>query len=195
MEAKLQQEVSRLTQENLGVASELEHAHEHLKQLSMSPAVSKLSLNSLSPAPSLLSLPSLSKLPAPAKKRGLLECPRGQESALLRGLVLEMGPAKTVGLAPALPAHLIFMALRFADERQDEGHVVSLLSGVLKSVRHVVRQSREDLHVLGFWLCNVSALIGDLKQFSGEDAYQVRVLYPSNYTSPLECILRIVIGD
>ena len=162
MEAKLQQEVSRLTQENMDVTSELETLQGNFKTLQLTP-----SLPSSSPT-----VP-IAKLPAAPSKRGLLLCPRDKERTLIRTLVQEMRPQRTAGLCPGLPAHLLFMALRSADERQDERQVESLLSDTIRSVRQKAREGRQDLHVLGFWLSNVSALIGDLKQFSGEDAYQV----------------------
>ena len=163
MEAKLQQEVSRLTQENMDVTSELETAQENLKTLQLNP-----SLPQATPARCV----PLAKLPAAPSKRGLLLCPRDQERTLVRTLVSEMRPQRSTGVPPGLPAHLLFMALRSADERQDERQVEALLSDTIRSVRKAAREGRQDLHLLGFWLCNVSALIGDFKQFSGEDTYQ-----------------------
>ena len=184
MEAKLQQEVSRLTQENMGVTSELETVQENLKTLKLSPAVSPASLNSDSVA-------SVSKLAAAPLKRGLLQCPKEQVDTLIRTLVLEMKPNKTAGLIPGLPAHLLFLAIRSADERQDERQVESILSGCVRAVRQLIKQSRQDLHLLSFWLCNVSVLIGDLKQFSGEEAYQVT----NNDSQRKECLQNFDLTD
>ena len=182
MEAKLQQEVSRLTQENMDVTSELETVQENLKTLQLSP-----SLSQMSPSPSV----SIAKLPAAPCKRGLLLCPRDQERALVRTLVQEMRPQRAAGLQHGLPAHLLFMALRSADERQDERQVEALLSDTIRSVRQVVREGKQDLHLLGFWLCNMSAIIGDLKQFSGEDAYQVS----NNEKQRKECLQNFDLTD
>ena len=184
MEAKLQQEVSRLTQENMDVTSELETVQDNLKTLKLSPAVSLASINSDSVA-------SVSKLAAAPLKRGLLQCPRGQEDVLIRTLVLEMRPNRTTGLPPGLPAHLLFLAIRSADERQDERQVETILSGCVRAVRQLIRQSRQDLHLLSFWLCNVSVLIGDLKQFSGEEAYQVT----NNDSQRKECLQNFDLTD
>ena len=184
MEAKLQQEVSRLTQENMDVTSELESVQENLKTLKLSPAVSLASISSDSVA-------SVSKLAAAPFKRGLLHCPRDQEEVLIRSLVLEMRPNRTAGLTLGLPAHLIFLAIRSADERQDERQVESILSGCVRAVRQLIRQSRQDLHLLSFWLCNVSVLIGDLKQFSGEEAYQVT----NNDSQRKECLQNFDLTD
>ncbi|KAI6649135.1 Unconventional myosin-Vb isoform X2 [Oopsacas minuta] len=179
MEAKLQQEVSRLTQENMDVTSELETIQEDLKAIS------------LSSLPISDTMPSVSKLSAPPVKRGLLQCPRDQEPLLIKTLILEMRPNRTAGLVPGLPAHLLFLALRSADERQDERQVEAILSGSVKAIRQVIRHSRQDLHLLGFWLCNVSVLIGDLKQFSGEDAYQVT----NNELQRKECLQNFDLTD
>ena len=52
-------------------------------------------------------------------------------------LVLKLHPSVVEGQIPCLPAHLLFMCLRYADHVQNEHQVTMLLEGIIKGVQQV----------------------------------------------------------
>ena len=73
------------------------------------------------------------------KKRGMVLFSSENESLLIDKLVLEMQPAQVELDVPGLPAHLIFMCVRYVDDKNDERLMQDLLTNVVKSIRKVVK--------------------------------------------------------
>ena len=56
---------------------------------------------------------------------------------IIATLVLKLHPSSVEGQIPCLPAHLLFMCLRYADHVKNEHQVTMLLEGVIKGVQQV----------------------------------------------------------
>jgi len=122
---------------------------------------------------------------------------------ILTTLVLKLHPSAVEGQIPCLPAHLLFMCLRYADHVQNEHQVTMLLEGIIKGVQQVcsvcvcvcvthfhsiilyiticglhiqvVQKNVNNIDMLSFWLANICRLFHNLKQYSGDE---VCVLLP-----------------
>ncbi|TMS04995.1 Unconventional myosin-Va [Larimichthys crocea] len=74
-----------------------------------------------------------------------------------------------VSLIPGLPAYIIFMCLRYADNVNDDQRVSSLLNSTILSIKGVIKRRGNDFEVVSFWLANTCRLMHCLKQYSGDD--------------------------
>ncbi|CAG9820455.1 unnamed protein product [Phaedon cochleariae] len=80
-------------------------------------------------------------------------------------------PRTAVALLPGLPAYIIFMCIRHTDYINDEDKVRCLLSTFTNTLKKVMRK-RQDFETTTLWLSNTLRLIHNLKQYSGEEAFQ-----------------------
>uniref|UniRef100_A0AAZ3NV52 Myosin VAb n=1 Tax=Oncorhynchus tshawytscha TaxID=74940 RepID=A0AAZ3NV52_ONCTS len=103
--------------------------------------------------------------------QGMLEYRRGDESKLLKSLVLKpRGVA--VNFLPGLPAYILFMCLRHADYSNDDQRVSVLLNSTINSIKGVIKVKRgDDFETVSFWLANTCRFLHCLKQYSGEEAF------------------------
>uniref|UniRef100_A0A3Q3E8V0 Dilute domain-containing protein n=1 Tax=Hippocampus comes TaxID=109280 RepID=A0A3Q3E8V0_HIPCM len=112
----------------------------------------------------------------PRKEReyqGMLEYKEGEESRLVKSLVLDQkARGVAVSFLPGLPAYIIFMCLRYADRVNDDQRASTLLNSVLCSIKGVIKKRGKDFAVLSFWLSNTSRLIHCLKQYSGDETFK-----------------------
>ncbi|XP_034735918.1 unconventional myosin-Va-like isoform X2 [Etheostoma cragini] len=104
--------------------------------------------------------------------RGMLEYRKGDESRLLKNLVADL---KTRGVAvsfiPGLPAYIIFMCVRYADNVNDDQRVSTLLNSTITSIKGVIKRRGKDFEAVSFWLSNTCRLMHCLKQYSGDEAF------------------------
>uniref|UniRef100_A0A6Q2XAX6 Myosin VAb n=1 Tax=Esox lucius TaxID=8010 RepID=A0A6Q2XAX6_ESOLU len=104
--------------------------------------------------------------------KGMLEYRRGDESKLLKGLVLELKPrGVAVNLLPGLPAYILFMCLRHADYCNDDQRVSTLLNSTINSIKGLIKKKGSDFETVSFWLANTCRLLHCLKQYSGEEPF------------------------
>ncbi|XP_041535670.1 unconventional myosin-Vc isoform X6 [Microtus oregoni] len=76
-----------------------------------------------------------------------------------------------VNMIPGLPAHILFMCVRYADSLNDADMLKSLMNNAINGIKHVVKEHLEDLEMLSFWLSNTCHFLNCLKQYSGEEEF------------------------
>ncbi|KAL6037688.1 hypothetical protein STEG23_005957 [Scotinomys teguina] len=76
-----------------------------------------------------------------------------------------------VNMIPGLPAHILFMCVRYADSLNDANMLKSLMNSAINGIKHVVKEHFEDLEMLSFWLSNTCHFLNCLKQYSGEEEF------------------------
>uniref|UniRef100_A0A672IAL7 Myosin VAb n=1 Tax=Salarias fasciatus TaxID=181472 RepID=A0A672IAL7_SALFA len=72
---------------------------------------------------------------------------------------------------PGLPAYIIFMCLRYADNVNNDQRVSDLLNSTISSIKGVIKVKGNDFEVVSFWLANTCRLMHCLKQYSGDEVY------------------------
>jgi len=75
-------------------------------------------------------------------------------------------------LLPGLPAYVIFMCIRHADYINSDEKIRSFLTGTINAIRRLIKKRHEDLDTSVLWLVNTCRLLHNLKQYSGEKAFQ-----------------------
>ena len=73
------------------------------------------------------------------KAKGLLEFKPETERELIARLILEVEPTALEKEVPGLPAHLLFMAIRYVDNVNDERWLQSFLSNTINAIRKTVK--------------------------------------------------------
>ncbi|KAI4583230.1 hypothetical protein MJG53_008443 [Ovis ammon polii x Ovis aries] len=76
-----------------------------------------------------------------------------------------------VNMIPGLPAHILFMCVRYADSRNDADMLKSLMNSTISGIKQVVKEHLEDFEMLSFWLSNTCHFLNCLKQYSGEEEF------------------------
>lgn len=101
---------------------------------------------------------------------GMLEYKKEDEGKLIQNLILDLKPrGVVVNMIPGLPAHILFMCVRYADSLNDANMLKSLMNSAINGIKHVVKEHFEDLEMLSFWLSNTCHFLNCLKQYSGEE--------------------------
>uniref|UniRef100_A0A8C9MNR7 Myosin VC n=1 Tax=Serinus canaria TaxID=9135 RepID=A0A8C9MNR7_SERCA len=96
----------------------------------------------------------------------------------------QMGPCKmtllhadlkprgvVVNMIPGLPAHILFMCVRYADYLNDADMLKSFMNVTIDGIKQVVKEHSEDFEMLSFWLSNTYYFLNCLKQYSGEEEF------------------------
>uniref|UniRef100_A0A3B5BCX2 Unconventional myosin-Va-like n=1 Tax=Stegastes partitus TaxID=144197 RepID=A0A3B5BCX2_9TELE len=100
--------------------------------------------------------------------QGMLEYREGDESWLLKNLVTDLKPrGVAVRFTPGLPAYIIFMCLRYADNVNDDQKVSTLLNSTISSIKGIIKRRGDDFEVVSFWLANTCRLLHCLKHNAG----------------------------
>ncbi|XP_073733118.1 unconventional myosin-Vc isoform X2 [Callorhinus ursinus] len=76
-----------------------------------------------------------------------------------------------VNMIPGLPAHILFMCVRYADSLNDANRLKSLMSSTINGIKQVVKEHVDDFEMLSFWLSNTCHFLNCLKQYSGEEEF------------------------
>ena len=103
---------------------------------------------------------------------GMLEYKKEDEQLLLRNLVLDLKPEAMLKEMPQTPSYLLLMCIRHTDYMNDDEKVRGLLTGSINGIKKVVKKSSGDLGRVSAWLSNSVRLLNNLKQYSGEKAFQ-----------------------
>jgi len=109
--------------------------------------------------------------PIPSKL-GLLKFTTEQQEGIITKLVIEMKPAHVEKEVPGLPAHIIFMGVRYVDHVNDERLMQSFLTAAISAIKKSVTKVPSDMDMQAFWLSNAFRLCCDMKQYSGDQQYQ-----------------------
>ncbi|XP_052586163.1 LOW QUALITY PROTEIN: unconventional myosin-Vc [Peromyscus californicus insignis] len=108
----------------------------------------------------------------PKEYLGMLEYKKEDEAKIIQNLILDLKPrGVVVNMIPGLPAHILFMCVRYADSLNDANMLKSLMNSAISGIKHVVKEHFEDLEMLSFWLSNTCHFLNCLKQYSGEEEF------------------------
>uniref|UniRef100_A0A8C4LU83 Unconventional myosin-Va n=1 Tax=Equus asinus TaxID=9793 RepID=A0A8C4LU83_EQUAS len=163
VKSSFQQEASRLAIENRDLEEELDMKDRVIKKLqdqvrTLTKTIEKANDVHLSSGPK--------------EYLGMLEYKREDEAKLIQNLILDLKPrGVVVNMIPGLPAHILFMCLRYADSLNDANMVKSLMNSTINGIKQVIKEHLEDFEMLSFWLANTCHFLNCLKQYSGEEEF------------------------
>lgn len=159
----LQQEASRLSLENRDLEEELDLKDRVIKKLQDQVKTLTKTIEKAND----VHLPS-----GPKEYLGMLEYKKEDEAKIIQNLILDLKPrGVVVNMIPGLPAHILFMCVRYADSLNDANMLKSLMNSAINGIKHVVKEHFEDLEMLSFWLSNTCHFLNCLKQYSGEEEF------------------------
>ncbi|DAA25282.1 TPA: myosin VC [Bos taurus] len=163
VKSSFQQEASRLTMEKRDLEEELDMKERVIKKLqdqvkTLTKTIEKANDVHLSSGPK--------------EYLGMLEYKREDEAKLIQNLILDLKPrGVVVNMIPGLPAHILFMCVRYADSLNDADMLKSLMNSTINGIKQVVKEHLEDFEMLSFWLSNTCHFLNCLKQYSGEEEF------------------------
>ncbi|KAL2088781.1 hypothetical protein ACEWY4_015680 [Coilia grayii] len=181
IEASLQHEITRLTNENLDLMEQLEKQDKTVRKLKKQLKVFAKKIGELevgqvenvSPGQTVDEPIRPVNIPRREKDfQGMLEYKKEDELKLVKNLILELKPrGVAVNLIPGLPAYILFMCLRHADYVNDDQRVRSLLTCTINSIKKILKKRGDDFETVSFWLSNTCRFLHCLKQYSGDEQF------------------------
>ncbi|XP_076808064.1 unconventional myosin-Va-like [Clavelina lepadiformis] len=103
---------------------------------------------------------------------GMVQYKAGDEAKIIQGLILELQPrGVAVNMIPGLPAYLLFKLLRFADYSNDDKMIKQLLQHIINGIKKVEKKHDKDFEYISFWLANTCRFLHNMKQYSGEEEF------------------------
>uniref|UniRef100_A0A8C2DC06 Myosin VAa n=1 Tax=Cyprinus carpio TaxID=7962 RepID=A0A8C2DC06_CYPCA len=178
IEASLQHEITRLTNENLDLMEQLEKQDKTVRKLKKQLKVFAKKINDLEGTDVCLCITAdepVHPVNIPRREKdfqGMLEYKKEDELKLVKNLILELKPrGVAVNLIPGLPAYILFMCLRHADYINDDQKVRSLLTSVINSIKKILKKRGDDFETVSFWLSNTCRFLHCLKQYSGDEQF------------------------
>ncbi|NXY81164.1 MYO5C protein, partial [Alcedo cyanopectus] len=103
---------------------------------------------------------------------GMMEYKKEDEERIIQNLILDLKPrGVVVNMIPGLPAHILFMCVRYADYLNNADMLKSFMNVAIDGIKQVVKEHSEDFEMLSFWLSNTYYFLNCLKQYSGEEEY------------------------
>lgn len=180
IEASLKYEITRLTSENLDLTEQQEQQNETMRKLKKQLKLYIKKVGDLEASVQQKNKAPVTTDPVRAvnitrkekEYRGMLEYREGDETRLVKKLVVDLKPrGVAVSFIPGLPAYIIFMCVRYADNVNDDQRVSTLLNSTISSIKGVIKRRGKDFEVVSFWLANTCRLMQCLKQYSGDEAF------------------------
>ncbi|XP_060734395.1 unconventional myosin-Va isoform X2 [Tachysurus vachellii] len=181
IEASLQHEITRLTNENLDLMEQLEKQDKTVRKLKKQLKVFAKKINDLEDgqvenvSPGQMADEPIRPVNIPRREKdfqGMLEYKKEDELKLVKNLIMELKPrGVAVNLIPGLPAYILFMCLRHADYVNDDQKVRSLLTSIINSIKKILKKRGDDFETVSFWLANTCRFLHCLKQYSGDEQF------------------------
>uniref|UniRef100_A0A7N8YK60 Unconventional myosin-Va n=1 Tax=Mastacembelus armatus TaxID=205130 RepID=A0A7N8YK60_9TELE len=172
IEASLQHEITRLTNENLDLMEQLEKQDRTIRKLKKQLKVYSKRIGEM--GGQMVDEP-IHPVNIPRREKdfqGMLEYKKEDELKLVKNLILELKPrGVAVNLIPGLPAYVLFMCLRHADYVNDDQKVRTLLTSTINSIKKILKKRGDDFETVSFWLSNTCRFLHCLKQYSGDEAF------------------------
>ncbi|NWQ97149.1 MYO5C protein, partial [Burhinus bistriatus] len=162
VKSKIKQETTRLTAENMDLEEKLDMKDRIIKKLedqikTLTKTIEKTEAH----------VPALSK-----EYIGMMEYKKEDEERVIQNLILDLKPrGVVVNMIPGLPAHILFMCVRYADYLNDADMLKSFMNVTIDGIKQVVKEHSEDFEMLSFWLSNTYYFLNCLKQYSGEEEF------------------------
>ncbi|XP_068180938.1 unconventional myosin-Va isoform X7 [Antennarius striatus] len=182
IEASLQHEITRLTNENLDLMEQLEKQDRTIRKLKKQLKVYSKRIGELGAgqtegqtSPGQMVDEPIHPVNIPRREKdfqGMLEYKKEDELKLVKNLILELKPrGVAVNLIPGLPSYILFMCLRHADYLNDDQKVRTLLTSTINSIKKILKKRGDDFETVSFWLANTCRFLHCLKQYSGDEAF------------------------
>ncbi|XP_039195525.1 unconventional myosin-Va isoform X1 [Crotalus tigris] len=181
IEASLQHEITRLTNENLDLMEQLEKQDKTVRKLKKQLKVFAKKIDELEVghmeniSPGQIIDEPIHPVNIPRKEKdfqGMLEYKKEDEPKLVKNLILDLKPrGVAVNLIPGLPAYILFMCIRHADYLNDDQKVRSLLTSTINGIKKILKKRGDDFETVSFWLSNTCRFLHCLKQYSGEEGF------------------------
>uniref|UniRef100_A0A8C5I2S4 Myosin VAa n=1 Tax=Gouania willdenowi TaxID=441366 RepID=A0A8C5I2S4_GOUWI len=182
IEASLQHEITRLTNENLDLMEQLEKQDRTIRKLKKQLKVYSKRIGEMGAgqtegqtSPGQMVDEPIHPVNIPRREKdfqGMLEYKKEDELKLVKNLILELKPrGVAVNLIPGLPAYILFMCLRHADYVNDDQKVRTLLTSTINSIKKILKKRGDDVETVSFWLANTCRFLHCLKQYSGDEAF------------------------
>uniref|UniRef100_A0A663LVX7 Myosin VC n=1 Tax=Athene cunicularia TaxID=194338 RepID=A0A663LVX7_ATHCN len=160
LQSKIKQETIRLTVENMDLEEKLDMKDRIIKKL-------EDQIKTLTKTIEKAHVPALSK-----EYIGMMEYKKEDEERIIQNLILDLKPrGVVVNMIPGLPAHILFMCVRYADYLNDADMLKSFMNVTIDGIKQVVKDHSEDFEMLSFWLSNAYYFLNCLKQYSGEEEF------------------------
>ncbi|NXE48887.1 MYO5C protein, partial [Casuarius casuarius] len=162
VESKIKQETTRLTVENMDLEEKLDMKDRIIRKLedqikTLTKTIEKGEIH----------VPALSK-----EYVGMMEYKKEDEERIVQNLILDLKPrGVVVNMIPGLPAHILFMCMRYADYLNDADMLKSFMNVTIDGIKQVIKEYSEDFEMLSFWLSNTFYFLNCLKQYSGEEEF------------------------
>uniref|UniRef100_A0A670ZR92 Myosin VB n=1 Tax=Pseudonaja textilis TaxID=8673 RepID=A0A670ZR92_PSETE len=182
VEFGIQQEISRLSSENLDLKEMLEKLEKNEKKLKKQLRIYMKKVQEYEADQAITHSEKrkheISRQVAVQRKekdfQGMLEYCEEDESSLMKNLITDLKPQTVSATVPCLPAYILFMCIRHADYINDDQKVHSLLTSTINSVKKVLKKHNEDFEMTSFWLANTCRLLHCLKQYSGDTGFMTQ---------------------
>ncbi|KAL7048410.1 hypothetical protein ACKWTF_003346 [Chironomus riparius] len=105
--------------------------------------------------------------------QGIIKYQHSDEVKLLQRLVNDLTPRTAITLQPSLPAHILFMCIRYTDLLNADNQVKTLLTNFILSVKKIYKvPNKIETRIL--WVVNTISLHNLLKQYGGNEEYMER---------------------
>ncbi|XP_059214173.1 unconventional myosin-Vb isoform X2 [Centropristis striata] len=182
VEYSVQQEITRLTNDNLDLKELVEKLEKNERKLKKQLRIYMKKVQELEASQAAVqssrSRPELSRQVTVQRKEkdfeGMLEYYKEDEALLLKTLITDIQPSTVSATVPCLPAYILFMCIRHADYINDDQKVESLLTSTINAIKKVLKKNNDDFEMTSFWLANSSRLLHCLKQYSGDEAFMTQ---------------------
>uniref|UniRef100_A0A3B4YES3 Unconventional myosin-Va-like n=1 Tax=Seriola lalandi dorsalis TaxID=1841481 RepID=A0A3B4YES3_SERLL len=180
IEASLKHEIARLTNENLEHMEQREKQDKTIRKLKKQLKFYMKKVDDFEASTQQNNYGSTMNPPVRAVQitrkekeyQGILEYKKGDENRLLKNLVVDLKPrGVAVSFIPGLPAYILFMCLRYADNVNDDQRASSLLNSTISSIKGVIKKKGKDFEVVSFWLANTCRLRHCMNQYSGDEEF------------------------
>uniref|UniRef100_A0A8C7H1M0 Myosin VB n=1 Tax=Oncorhynchus kisutch TaxID=8019 RepID=A0A8C7H1M0_ONCKI len=179
VEYSVQQEITRLTNDNLDLKELVEKLEKNERKLKKQLRIymKKVPDMEASSQPTKAK-PQLTRQVTVQRREkdfeGMLEYYKEDEAMLVKTLITDMKPNAVSATVPCLPAYILFMCIRHADYINDDQKVHSLLTSTINAIKKVLKKNNNDFEMTSFWLANTSRLLHCLKQYSGDEAFMTQ---------------------
>ncbi|NWT24017.1 MYO5C protein, partial [Cardinalis cardinalis] len=162
LQSKIKQVTTRLAVENMDLEEKLDMKDRIIKKLEdQIKTLTKTIEKSEAHVPT-----------APKEYIGMMEYKKEDEERIIQNLILDLKPrGVVVNMIPGLPAHILFMCVRYADYLNDADMLKSFMNVTIDGIKQVVKEHSEDFEMMSFWLSNTYYFLNCLKQYSGEEEF------------------------
>uniref|UniRef100_A0A8C9MN80 Myosin VC n=1 Tax=Serinus canaria TaxID=9135 RepID=A0A8C9MN80_SERCA len=160
LQSKIKQVTTRLAVENMDLEEKLDMKDRIIKKL-------EDQIKTLTKTIEKSHVPTV-----PKEYIGMMEYKKEDEERIIQNLILDLKPrGVVVNMIPGLPAHILFMCVRYADYLNDADMLKSFMNVTIDGIKQVVKEHSEDFEMLSFWLSNTYYFLNCLKQYSGEEEF------------------------